>query len=127
MAARKPAPKSAALALSAVERVILYVRDVERSVRWYADTLGLPARHRERGWAELETRGIVLCLHGGRNAPPPKQAAQVGFKVDAFDPAYKALQLREVEGLSDPLEPCPGVRVAHFSDPDGHLISIEGP
>lgn len=126
-ASRKPGSKSSGLALSVVERIILYVRDVERSVRWYGDTLGIPARHQERGWAELDTRGVVLCLHGGRSAPPPKEPPQVGFKVESFDAAFKALQLREVANLSDPLEPCPGIRVAHFTDPDGHLISIEGP
>ncbi len=125
---RKPAPKkSSALALSVVERIILYVRDVDRSVRWYADTLGIPVRHQERGWAELETRGVILCLHGGRSAPPPKEPPQIGFKVESFDAALKALRLREVPNLSDPLEPCPGTRVAHFTDPDGHLLSIEGP
>jgi catechol 2,3-dioxygenase-like lactoylglutathione lyase family enzyme len=127
MASRKPAPKSSIPALSVVERVILFVRDVDRTARWYADTLGIPVRHRERGWAELDTRGVILCLHGGRSAPPPKDPPQIGFRVENFDAAYRALQLREVSNLSDPLTPCPGIRVAHFSDPDGHMIGIEGP
>lgn len=127
MSARKPAPRRSTLALSAVERIIFYVRDVERSARWYAGVLGLPARNVDRGWAELETRGIALCLHGGRASAPPKEPPQVGFKVENFDEAYRALQLREVDNLSDPLQPNPGVRIAHFTDPDGHRISIEGP
>lgn len=124
---RKPAPKSSVPVLAAVERVIFFVRDVPRSARWYAETLGIPTRHSERGWAELETRGIILCLHGGRASGPPKEPPQVSFRVESFDAAYKALKLREVSNLSDPLSPCPGVRVAHFSDPDGHLLGIEGP
>ena len=58
---------------------------------------------------------------------PPKEPPQVSFRVENFDAAYNALRLREVSNLSDPLSPCPGIRVAHFSDPDGHLIGIEGP
>jgi catechol 2,3-dioxygenase-like lactoylglutathione lyase family enzyme len=126
MARKNSAPKSSGVRLSAIERVILYVRDTERSARWYSDTLGLPARHKEAGWVELETKGVTLCLHGGREGGRVKDPTSVGFKVEDFDATYRGLKLREVPGLTEPFSPSPGVRCLSFEDPDGNVLGIEG-
>lgn len=126
MARKNPSAKSSTPALATVARVILYVKDTARSARWYSQTLGLPIRFQEPGWVELETRGATLCLHRGRASRPPKDQASVGFRVADFDAAYKALQLREVPGLSEPFSPCGGLRCASFEDPDGNALGIEG-
>jgi lactoylglutathione lyase len=127
MARKDSSPKSTAIRLSALERVILYVRDTERSARWYSDLLGIPARHKEPGWVELDTKGIILCLHGGREGGRIKDHTSVGFKVDDFAAAWRSLKLREVPALSEPFSPCPGMRCCSFEDPDGNVIGIEGP
>jgi len=119
-------PKSTAIRVSALERVILYVRDTERSARWYSELLGIPARHKEPGWVELDTKGITLCLHGGREGGRIKDQTSVGFKVDNFDDAWRSLQLREVSALSEPYSPAPGMRCVSFEDPDGNVLGIEG-
>jgi len=126
MARKNSAPKSSAIRLSAIERVILYVRDTERSARWYSETLGLAARHKSPGWVELETKGVALCLHGGREGSRVKDQTAVAFKVEDFDATYRSLKLREVPGLSEPSSPCPGVRCLSFEDPDGNILGIEG-
>lgn len=126
MGRKNSVPKSSVVRLAAVERIILYVRDTERSARWYSDTLGLIARHKEPGWVELETKGVSLCLHGGREGSRVKDPTSVGFKVEDFDAAYRSLKLREVSGLSEPFSPCPGVRCLSFEDPDGNVLGIEG-
>jgi catechol 2,3-dioxygenase-like lactoylglutathione lyase family enzyme len=126
MGKKNSAPKSSVVRLASVERVILYVRDTERSARWYSDTLGLAARHKEPGWVELETKGIALCLHGGRAGSRIKDQTSVGFKVDDFDAAWRSLKLREVSGLTEPYSPCPGLRCLSFEDPDGNILGIEG-
>lgn len=126
MARKDSAPKSTAIRLSALERVILYVRDTERSARWYSELLGIPARHKEPGWVELDTKGITLCLHGGREGGRIKDPTSVGFKVDNFDAAWRSLKLREVPALSEPYSPCPGMRCVSFEDPDGNVLGIEG-
>ena len=126
MARNNSAPKSSAIQLSAIERIILYVRDTERSARWYSDLLGIQARHKEPGWVELDTRGVTLCLTAGREGGRVKDPSSVGFKVDDFDAAWRSLRLREVSGLSSPYSPFPGVRCLSFEDPDGNVIGIEG-
>jgi catechol 2,3-dioxygenase-like lactoylglutathione lyase family enzyme len=126
MARRNSAPKSSGVRLSAVERIILYVRDTERSARWYAETLGVIPRHKEPGWVELDIKGVSLCLHGGREGGRVKDPTSVAFKVDDFDAAHRALQLREVPGLGEPFSPCGGLRCLSFEDPDGNILGIEG-
>jgi catechol 2,3-dioxygenase-like lactoylglutathione lyase family enzyme len=126
MPKKNPSAKSSAPALTAVERVILYVRDTERSAAWYSKTLGIPVRHKEPGWVELETKGVTLCLHGGRKHGPAPDQGSVGFRVENFDATYKALKLREVPGLGEPFSPCPGVRCLRFTDLDGNELGIEG-
>jgi len=126
MPRRKPATKSSIPALAAVGRVILYVRDTERSARWYKGTLGIPSRLKESGWVELDLPGVTLCLHGGRTRAAVGDQPSVGFTVKDFDAAWKALQLREVPGLGEPFSPCAGVRCLRFTDPDGNELGIEG-
>jgi len=126
MARKNPSPKSTAIRLSAVERIILYVRDTERSARWYSELLGIPARHKESGWVELDTQGVTVCLHGGRAAGRVRDSSSVGFRVDDFDAVHRSLKLREVPGLSEPFSPCPGLRCLSFEDPDGNVLGIEG-
>ena len=126
MARKDSAPQSSAIRLSAVERIIFYVRDLERSAKWYEDILGIPARHKETGWAELDTKGVTLCLHDGREGGRVKDPTAVGFRVDDFDATYRSLRLREVPSLSEPFSPTPGVRCLSFQDPDGNLLGIEG-
>jgi catechol 2,3-dioxygenase-like lactoylglutathione lyase family enzyme len=123
---KSAAPKSSAPALSAVERVILYVRDTEKAARWYRETLGIPARHQEPGWVELQTAGATICLHGGRKHGASPDQPSLGFRVEDFDAAYRKLKLREVPGLGEPFSPCADVRCLSFRDPDGNSLGIEG-
>jgi catechol 2,3-dioxygenase-like lactoylglutathione lyase family enzyme len=126
--ARKKAPaKSSAPSLTFLTRIIFHVRDTERSARWYHETLGIPIRHMDNGWVELETEGVTLCLHGGRKKAAAEDQPSVAFRVKDFDAAHRALKLREVPGLSEPFSPCPGVRCLSFRDLDGNDLGIEGP
>lgn len=123
-------PKTAAAAakpgLRAVQRVILYVSDFDRAVKFYTETLGVPLKGGHDGWAELGTEGIEIDLHSGRG----KQAAGeddplIYFRVDDLDATYAALRSRGVK-LGEIQSPCGGVRCACFRDPDGNALGIEG-
>lgn len=113
------------LNLTGVERVILYVTDWDRAVKFYTETLGIPLKYKEDGWAALATRGIELNLHSGRKSRAQKDEASIGFRVDDFDATYAALKQRGVK-VGEIYSPCEELRCANFTDPDGNRLSIEG-
>lgn len=121
------APK---LSLTKVGYLILYVRDVARAAAFYRDTLGIPVRHAEKDWGELETSGFTLALHGcEKPAAQPESAPTVVFSVDDVRAAHQALaaagakpgplhQVCEYDGKV-------GVS-ADFADLDGNRLSVYG-
>jgi predicted enzyme related to lactoylglutathione lyase len=126
MAGKPKAQKASGLKLDTVARVILYVKDTERSARFYSQTLGIPVKYADEGWIEFDTKGTPVCLHSGRTKRAGDSEAAVSFQVKDFDAAYRALKVREVEGLTEPHSPCGGLRYASFRDLDGNVLSIEG-
>lgn len=111
--------------LGKVERVILYVSDFDRAVRFYHETLALPLQKREEGWAQLGTQGTEICLHSGRKPAADENAPWIGFWADNFDATYAWLKEQGVQ-VGNIESPCGGIRIASFKDPDGNPLGIEG-
>lgn len=119
--------------LGRVGYVILSVRDVPRSTRFYRDLLGLPVKSESPGWVEFDMGHMVLVIHpypgmmpfNNSNAMP-----EIVFEVQ--DVMGSFMRLRE-KGLYFTHEP---VKVsstadaegmsAEFRDPDGNRLSIFG-
>jgi catechol 2,3-dioxygenase-like lactoylglutathione lyase family enzyme len=78
---------------------IVYVSDMQRSVAFYRDVLGLPMKFTSPGWTEFATGSTTVALHGAGTAPsgaeqvslPPSGQAQLGFMVDDLQAPYEAL------------------------------------
>ena len=72
--------------------VMKFVSDMDRAVRFYRDTLGLPLKVQSRGWSEFATDSTVLALHPSSERNPPGQV-ELGLAVDdltAFNAAMVA-------------------------------------
>lgn len=117
--------KSKALKLREVERIILYVKDFDRALKFYTKTLGLTLRHGEEGWAALGDGETELNLHAGRTKKAREGEFHVGFRVDDLDATVAALKKRGVK-VGPVGSPCEGLRYAAFTDPDGNPLSVEG-
>ena len=48
--------------ISRIGRIVLIVKDFERSMRFYRDGLGLRLRSSSGSWAVFETGSVLLCL-----------------------------------------------------------------
>jgi catechol 2,3-dioxygenase-like lactoylglutathione lyase family enzyme len=127
--------------------VRVFVTDWDRALRFYAHTLGMPVMFRsdELGWAQLGTdgppgpggaRGAQLALErvqAGYEAPVPGSEEPlvgrfVGVSLEVPDvyETYKMLSERGVSFVSAPeRQPWGGV-LAHFSDPDGNVLTLFG-
>ncbi len=109
-----------------VGAVILLVSNMEKSIKFYSETLELPVKTRSNDWTEFFNNDTVLALH-----PAPKKKSMlkrgsgtlVGFEVTDLDSTVKRLREKRVKFFKKPKEE-PFGKHAIVKDPDGHLISI---
>jgi lactoylglutathione lyase len=120
------------VAVESVGYVILYVSDVEASVAFYRDALGLPFKLRDAGYAEFvtgETKFGLLertrasdMIH--REPTEGGPAGEVLFLVDDVDAEAERLRGLGVEFLSGPVDRPWGHRTLHLLDPDGFVVEL---
>lgn len=118
-----------------VGTVILLVSDMERSVKFYKDLLGLPVKTKTQSqdWVEFFNRETTLSLHpikkgkGGGSADSKETklgtGTLVGFMVSDIDSTVQFLKESNVRFFKE-LRDEPFGKHAIIQDPDGHLISI---
>jgi lactoylglutathione lyase len=114
-----------------VNYVIVYVSDMQRSVSFYQDVLGLPLKFESPGWTEFATEGATLALHASEGSNPEKDDPQrvpagrchPGLSVPNLDDFHKRMVTRGVPCVQEPRETF-GARIAQYRDLDGLVISV---
>jgi predicted enzyme related to lactoylglutathione lyase len=111
--------------VNALDHVYYWTGDMDRSVAFYSDVLGLHLSRRDGpNWAVFDAGGRMFALHGGVEGRPVQPGgATAVFDVNDLDQAIAALRERgvdfshqgEVEGYA---------RFASFKDPDGNAVQI---
>jgi len=118
-----------------VHYAIVFVSDMERSVAFYGDVLGLPLKFQSPGWTEFATEGATLALHRsdvvgsttGEALPMSAGRCRPGIQVPDLDQFHRRMTTAGVTCVQEP-ERVFGARVAQYLDPDGLTISVgEGP
>jgi lactoylglutathione lyase len=123
--------RSRDLLFTKVGTVILLVSDIDRSVKFYKDILGLPIKTKSSDWVEFFNRETTLALHPikkGRSKSRHEEiksgmATLVGFMVSDLEATAKILKDNNVKFFKDLKNESFG-KHAIIEDPDGHLISI---
>ena len=114
---------------------IFFVSDLDRSVRFYRDVIGLPLRFANESYAEFATAGARFSLYARANLPeligrdvPDERASwpqgEVAFFVDNVDSEHNRLESLGVEILAPPTDRPWGERTLHIGDPDGNVIEL---
>jgi lactoylglutathione lyase len=117
---------------------ILFVSDLERSVAFYRDVVGLPFRFASESYAEFATEGAKFSLFArsrlpeliGREAPPGEALwpqGEVAFFVDDVDAEHERLARAGVRVLAPPTDRPWGERTLHVADPDGNVVELTRP
>jgi catechol 2,3-dioxygenase-like lactoylglutathione lyase family enzyme len=113
-----------------IGRIILRVSDLDRSLAFWAGTLGLVEIMRAGTFASLAGGDVELMLNEVSDCPDDLSLTEIVFEVDDVHSAHSELASRGV-----PLEVEPRVVTSdgarelwatHFHDPDGHLASVVG-
>jgi glyoxylase I family protein len=117
------------LRISGISVIMLGVSDLEQSVAFYRDKLGLPVKMQLAELALLEAGPSMLGLSQGlgRTSPQKAGATEVVFAVGNVRAAHAALLEKGVTLVREPTQTTPTDWAAHFRDPDGHLFSVFGP
>jgi lactoylglutathione lyase len=114
---------------------ILFVTDLDRSVAFYRDLIGLPLRFQAEEYAEFETEGVKFALFPrtalptliGREAPPgpiPWPQGEVAFLCDDVDAEHERLRSAGVDVLMPPTDRPWGERTLHIADPDANVVEL---
>ena len=115
--------------------VILFVRDLERSVAFYRDVIGLPFKLQGDGYVEFATQGARFGLYdrnrlgeltGQGTDPPDHPGGEVVFLVEDVDAEAERLREAGVTILRGPLDRAWGHRTLHLEDPDGFVVELAG-
>jgi catechol 2,3-dioxygenase-like lactoylglutathione lyase family enzyme len=85
-------PKEAAMSEHDVRMVVLSTDDLDESIRFYSETLGMPLKFRDGGhFAALDGGSITVALATALDHPLPGQVV-VGIKTADVDAAAKAIE-----------------------------------
>jgi lactoylglutathione lyase len=117
-----------------IDYTMVVVSDMDRSVEFYRDKLGIPLKFQSPDWTEFQTGTTTLALHGGGvvSATPPagdptKHAGScsIGFNVENLDQTYEELQGKGIRFVMPPTQrEGEGIRLAVCIDPDGLPIAF---
>jgi lactoylglutathione lyase len=116
------------LLFTKVGAVIVLVSDMERSVKFYKETLELPIKTQSDDWTEFFHKDTTIALHPIKKKAKTFQderekSVLIGFMVGDLDRVVTILKERGVTFFKTPREE-PFGKHTIVEDPDGHLISI---
>ncbi len=111
-------------------RVILRVSDLDRSVGFWVDQVGLTLLRRAGVFAFLATGSCELMLNESPSYAGDPSLTELVLETDDVEAAYAELATRGV-AFETELRPVMGTEgrrlvAAHFRDPDRHLVSLTG-
>jgi lactoylglutathione lyase len=112
-----------------ISHIMLGVQDVQRSIAFYRDVLGLPLQAQHESFAFFDAGGCTLALSEGLGSSKPVRAGatEVVFGVDDVRANYEALRSKGVAFINEPRAVTGPMFAVNFIDPDGHSLSLFGP
>jgi len=114
-----------------VGNVILAVKDIDTSIKFYHEIIGLPIKNQRRSWVDLGTSGALLSLHPASLTEQHvgssiENGITIGFLVGDVKSAVEELREKGVTIHREIVEKDAG-RNAVILDPDEYLISLFEP
>ena len=114
-----------------VGNVILAVKDLDKSVQFYNEIIGLPIKDQRKTWVDLGTSGTLLSLHPASSnvdhtGSSIDNGVSIGFLVGDLKSALGELKAEGVTIHRDIVEKDVG-KNAVILDPDEYMISLFEP
>ena len=114
-----------------VNYAIVFVSNMQKSVAFYRDVIGLSLKFESPDWSEFSTDGATLALHATDEPRSESDNSHLeragrchpGLRVPNLDVFHKRMITERVACIQEPSETF-GARVAQYLDPDGLVISV---
>lgn len=108
------------------KHVMLMVKDIPATVKFYSEGLGLQVKMASPGWAELDADGTTIALHAASETSAGADSPILSFHVEDVMDAIANLESMGAQLEGRVREPSFG-KVAAMRTPDGHLLSLLQP
>ncbi|PZD74386.1 hypothetical protein C1752_01433 [Acaryochloris thomasi RCC1774] len=108
------------------KHVMLMVKDIPATVKFYSEGLGLQVKMASPGWAELDADGTTIALHAAGETSAGADSPILSFHVDDVHNSIATLESMGAQLEGRVREPSFG-KVAAMRSPDGHLLSLLQP
>ncbi|MGH2653477.1 MAG: VOC family protein [Actinomycetota bacterium] len=117
--------------MDGIDYVVLFVGDLDASIRFYREVLGLPFSERMETYAEFRLSNLKLGLLDRREVPD-----LLGRESERGGGSEIVLLVRDVDAEADrlrglgatlvagPRDRPWGHRTLHLADPDGHVVEL---
>ena len=115
-----------------IGNIILEVKDLDASIKFYHEVLGMPIKNERRNWVDLgQQSGGMLSLHPASITTSHTNSTKengilIGLTIGDLDSAIEELSAAKIEIFRDIQERQAG-KNAVILDPDGYMISLFEP
>jgi lactoylglutathione lyase len=103
--------------------VIKFVADMEKTVKFYRDVLGLKLKFESPEWSEFITGETTLALHPASDQNPAGKI-ELGFMVADVEAFYRDMSAKGVAFNMPPKKQDYGGVLAQFVDSEGAHCSV---
>ncbi len=105
--------------------IMVIVKDMGRSVKFYRDVLGLPLEYESPHWSQFDVGNIKLGLHpeGKEAKVAPNVSCSFGFHVGDIRKTFADLKAKGAKVAMEPHEQDFGW-LGIIADPDGYSIQF---
>jgi lactoylglutathione lyase len=115
-----------------IDYTMIVVSDMQRSVEFYRDKLGIPLKFQTPDWTEFDTGATTLALHGGGVASEVQGdqskiagTCSIGFNVEDVDKTYADLNGRGIHFIMPPTQrEGENIKLTVCLDPDGLPVAF---